>query len=477
MSSTTHRLTIKLYTMKNTILFDSYDSFMKEEKLDLSYRLNPDNELVPEFFRDFKYPISSWPIILPERLTDELERVSIRIPQLLNKVPELYFKNDAKRIADFFFQGDELIAQFFIMCVQKETSVSCRLDLTYTTDGFKVLEANIGSAIGGLEFQHFEPLMEHTHNELNGTKGFEYKTRQTQNYYMKLIVDEIGEVGDQVNVFLVGKEDADETWKEIERKFYNNLLTDELAGSNKKGDVFIDTIESLKFKNNALYYNDTVIHSVLILDTGLKKMTPDLFRALLMDTVYFPDHLGNMFIGDKRCLGLLRHLAEDKAFSQEDNELILRNVPWTEIVEDAAVVYKGKSQALLPMLQQDKDGFVVKVADGMQGNDVYIGKYLTQEEWEEAIAKAVAHGKYIAQEFSDSMDLLAPDDTNQWSPHKLIWGSFGFGNSYGGVWVRMSALKNTSGVINSAKGAVEAIVYESHPKAIVQQAKAQVLTI
>jgi len=458
--------------MKNTVLFDSYDSFMKEEKLAYDYRLNPDNELVPEFFRDFKYPISSWPIILPERLTDELERLSIRIPQLLNKVPELYFKNDAKRIADFFFQGNEQIAEFFIMCVQKNTPVSCRLDLTYTTTGFKVLEANIGSAIGGLEFQHFEPLMEDMHKELKGTNGFEYKTRQTQNFYMKFIVDEIGEVGEQVNVFLVGKEDADETWKEIERKFYNDLLVEELADSNRKGDVYIDTMESLKFQNNALYYKDKVIHCVLVLDTNLKGMTPDLFRALLLDTVYFPDHLGNMFIGDKRTLGILRHLAEQKAFSQEDNEMIMRNIPWTETVEDTAVMFEGEPQSLIPLLKQNKDGFVVKVADGMQGNDVYIGKYLSQEDWEKAVDKAVAHGKYIAQEFSDSISLLAPDDTNEWAPHKLIWGSFGFGDTYGGVWVRMSALKNTSGVINSATGAMEAIVYESHPKE-----KAHVLTI
>lgn len=456
--------------MKNTILFDSYDSFVKEEKQELPYRLDTNSELVSEFFRGFKYPISSWPIILPEKLIDELERVSIDIPRLHYKILELYFKNDAKRIADFYFDGNTQMAEFFTLCVQKNTPISSRLDLTYTSDGFKVLEVNMGSSIGGMEFQHFEPLIEDVHKELLGTENVAYKAKQTQNIYMEFLVDQIGDVGDQVNIFLVGKDD--DTSKEIQRKFYNDLLREELAKNNRKGAVYIDPLHTLKFKDNALYYNDKVIHGVLILDYSLTSMTPDLFRALLMDAVYFPDHLGTLFLGDKRNLGLLRRLAHEEAFSEEENELILKSIPWTEIVEDTDVVYKGKTEPLIGLLKYRKDEFVVKIANGLQGQDVYIGKFLSNEEWSEAIDKALKHGKFLAQEFCDSIDLLAPDDNNEWSPHKLIWGSFGFGDRYGGVWVRMSSLKNTSGAINSAKGAVEAIVYEAHPKTT-----AKVLTI
>lgn len=458
--------------MKNTILFDNYDSFVKDGKHNFSHCLNTNSELVSEFFRDFKYPISSWPIILPERLTDELARITIEVPRLLNEIPELYFKNDAKRIADFYFDGNEQMAEFFMLCSQKKTPVSSRLDLTYTADGFKVLEVNMGNSIGGMEFQHFEPLIEELHSELLYTEGVEYKARQTQNIYIKFLVDQIGEVGNEVNIFIAGKEGEDETYKETKRRFFNDLLVDELAKSHKKGAVFIDTIDSLKFKDNALYYKERIMHSVLILDYSLTSMSPDLFRALLMDKVYFPDHLGTMFTGDKRNLGLLRKLAEEKAFSTAENELILNHIPWTEIVENTNVLYQGKAEPMIALLKQNKDEFVVKVADGMQGTDVFVGKYLNNQEWNNAIVKALEHGKFIAQKFSDSINMLAPDETKKWVPHKLIWGSFSFGDIYGGVWVRMSAIKNNSGVINSATGAVEAIVYEAHPKV-----KAHVLTI
>jgi hypothetical protein len=49
---------------------------------------------------------------------------------------------------------------------------------------------------------------------------------------------------------------------------------------------------------------------------SLNGITPDLFRALLMDKVYFPDDLVNISVENKRSLALLRRLATEKAFSK-----------------------------------------------------------------------------------------------------------------------------------------------------------------
>lgn len=67
---------------------------------------------------------------------------------------------------------------------------------------------------------------------------------------------------------------------------------------------------------------------------------------------------------------------------------------------------------------------------------------------------------FIAQEFCESINFLAPNRSNQWTPHILVWRAFGFGEDYGGVWGRMSEVNTSSGGINSATGAVEIIVYE-----------------
>jgi hypothetical protein len=154
-------------------------------------------------------------------------------------------------------------------------------------------------------------------------------------------------------------------------------------------------------------------------------------------------------------------LASNNKFSDDENELILNHIPWTAMVEDKDIHYGDGKQPLIPLLRNNKEQFVIKAANGYQGKDVFIGKFSSDEEWEEAINLGLGTTSFIAQEFSDSVTVMAPNKENEWAPHKLIWGAFSFGEIYGGVWVRMSAVKTDVGVINSATGAVEALVYET----------------
>ena len=71
-------------------------------------------------------------------MAKELADCCALIPKLAHKIPKLYFQNDLKKIADFYFEGDQMMAQYAIISTQKEVAVSCRLDLIQATSGFKV---------------------------------------------------------------------------------------------------------------------------------------------------------------------------------------------------------------------------------------------------------------------------------------------------------------------------------------------------
>ena len=419
---------------------------------------------LPGSLKGFKYPISSRPILINKDLAMDLNKISTTLSSLLQQIPSLYFKDDVSEIAGFYFKGDEMTAQFSLMCNSKNVEISSRLDLILTEKGFKVLEVNAGSSVGGIEFENFEPLIRKVYPELAGPKNKNsYTYVPTQSLYIKFIVDKIEQYvtgyKDEINIFfLTGNHQKDQG--EEDRSFFNVLLNRELEKHRKKGNVFSGNISELKFSNGQLYFNNKIIHSVLILDHALKDASPDLLRAFMMDKVYFPDHLGTPLIGDKRNLVLLRRLAIDKKFDPIYNDMILDYIPWTEIVEDRRVIYENKEYNMIELLQNKKDHFVIKIANGLQGKDVYVGRFLTEDMWDKIIKKALESNIFIAQEFMESIDIKAPDISNQWASHKLIWGAFGFGNTYGGVWVRMSAAKTDKGVINSATGAIEAIVYE-----------------
>jgi hypothetical protein len=445
----------------HTILSEKFLEF--EGNKGISARINTNHDSVPDVFKSYKYPVCGWPVLINKQMTEELAALSVKIPRLLKQIPTLYFNDDIKKLAEFYFEGDEMMAEFAMLCHKKDLEIGCRLDLTFTEDGFKVLEANIGSSIGGWQIQSFESLIRNNHPELvNKAKILDYKGRNTLQIYMKFLIEQIiKQLGKQstINIFMEMGDIVDESEKEESLNFFDSLFKEELANFGLKGGTYTGDMNSLVLTDGNLYLGDKVIHSLIILAMDMN-VTPAVFRAFMMDRIYLPDHLGLRMLGDKRNLYILLELAQDGKFSPDENALILKNIPWTSFLENKKVAFKGTEYILQELLKMDKDKFVIKGARGFQGKDVYIGKFSTDKEWEKALELSLKNNAFIAQEFSDSLDFLAPNSENEWTLHKLIWGSFGFGDSYGGVWVRMSEVRTDVGVINSATGAVEAIVFE-----------------
>ena len=453
--------------VSETVMSPEWESFVEGGKeLGLSLIHTKENE-VPEIFKKYEYPVSAWPILINGTASGQLEKLCKRIPKLINQIPALYFDNDNKRIADFYFKGNEVYTQFALMCHNKNYQIACRLDLTYTEDGFKILEANIGSSIGGWQIHSFESIIRKMHPKLgNDQLGAKVESKNTQLLYAKFLIDKIVEYTNKphnyINFFVSFEFSKDEKQRKESVAFFDDILNKELKERGIRGGAFSGDISKMKLESNGLFYEGKKVDCVLVLglDEGIE-IPPDVFRAFIMGHIYFPDHLGISMVSDKRNLGLLRELAEKSKFHEEDNELLIEGIPWTVEVKDYMVIYEKQDYNCLQLLISNKDKFVIKLAHGYQGKDVFIGKFSTLEHWKQIVAMASAKGKFIAQEFCESINFNAPNTQGKWVPHKFIWGAFGFGNTYGGVWVRMSDVSTDIGVINSATGAVEAMVYEN----------------
>jgi hypothetical protein len=447
--------------IENSILSKYHDEFIKASE-NLAPRIQTDEESVHPGFKDYQYPVCSWPVLIDPIINDRLKKLSTRIPQLLARVPELYFKNDINKIADFYYEGNRVLAEFGMICYNKKQPTSSRLDLTLTNDGFKILEANMGPSLGGFQVQSFETLIRKLHPQLNGSAATTgYTCENVQKAYFKYLSGEVmkhvSNLKGEINIF-VGMDAISEQLINDTLDFFGDLWSDALKERGIKGEAITGDISKLKVVGNNVYFGNKRIHGITLLNTDIQ-LVPAVYRAYIINNLYITYPLNIRMIEDKRNLGILRQLAEENTFDAEDNQLIIESIPYTQIVEDKTVTYKGASHSLISLLKSRKDEFVVKDAGGAQGIDVFVGKFMSQEDWEKAIEYALTHKNFITQEFYDSINFTAPNRFNEWGLHKLIWGSFGFGDSYGGVWVRMSELKTDVGVINSAKGAVEAIVF------------------
>lgn len=448
-----------------TILSTAYADFMNENSDKIPAQLQLQTETLPELLSHFEYPICAWPIMISQEKATRLADLSTMIPKLICQIPSKYFNDDTQKIADFYFGGNTMLAEYTLMCHHKNIEFGSRLDIIETANGFKILEVNMGSSIGGVEIPSFEPTLRNNHTYLkNGITSGSIKLRNTQEIYTKFLIDKVikyvDAVKDEINIFLGFDTITDAKMQQEVIDFFSEIFTKELHARGKHGTVLLGNIASLQLGTTGLTSGSTQVHAVVVLDLAANHMSTDVLRAFITDQVYFPDHLGIAFMRDKRNLALVYELALQDKFSPSENTLILDAIPWTTIVTNKNVTYNGQTHNLSELLHANKDQFVVKIIDGLQGKDVYVGKYLTQEAWEQALSEAFKNNKYIAQEFCDAVSYKAPNKNNEWTSHDLIWGAFGFGSQYGGTWVRMSEKEKSSGVINSATGAVEALVYE-----------------
>jgi len=455
-------LTIK----RNSILQDHYINFKGKDNIEIPAWVDPQDYKLPEIFKEYKYPVSSWPILIKSETANKIAVLCEKLPKMIRRIPELYFQNDVKKIADFYYKGNEMIAQFVLMCNEKNVDVGSRLDLTFFKGEFNILEVNMGSSIGGWQIQSFEPIIRSFHSQFSKIEtSDQFLSRNIQSNYINFLVERtikyVPKDIDEVNIFVELGHIRDDEMKKNSLIFFNELFQKELQKRRKNGKAVTGELTRLKLNEGNLSFEDRQIYGVIFLGITKGNIPQDLFRAFIMDKIYFPDHLALSMYSDKRNLQLLRTLAESRTFSEEENELLLKSIPWTVELKDNDVIFRQKLTPLCSLLLENQEKFVIKAANGYQGKDVFIGNCQSKEEWIRIIDETLNSDKiFIVQEFCQTTDFFAPNKDNEWTLHKMIWGAFGFGEKYGGVWVRMSETEKNIGVINSATGAVEAIVYE-----------------
>src|SRR6185295_10148488 len=84
-------------------------------------------------------------------------------------------------------------------------------------------------------------------------------------------------------------------------------------------------------------------------------------------------------------------------FTSEEAEVLRRHIPWTRRVTKGSTNFEGEDRDLISLIRREREQFVLKPNDDYGGHGVFLGWETSADDWERAIAAALAR-PYVVQQ-------------------------------------------------------------------------------
>lgn len=417
------------------------------------------------------FPLQSWPIFLDRRTVDELERVCVEIPRLIQSVPERILGNDPEKVAAFY-DIDPRGAAFLVERLKEQVrsrGMMARGDYVYTADGFRCLEVNTSSALGGWQSK----ALESTYLEIPAIArfltehGLTATCRDTVRAFLAYQHAESRGLAEDGELNVALRVSAGEkAWRESEKgyvqrweRYLARRWNDFLREQGSSTVVSVTTCEDSDFevRRERLYRGGTRIH--VVIEYRLKPPPRRILAPWLAGNLALYSGPVRTLLNDKRTLALLSELAGSDDFSAEERALVEKHVPWNRCLRPGKTRYRGREWDLADLVETRRDELVIKSGGGFGGQEVHLGRATPADEWRAHVRSAIRDGDWVVQERVDSLPFLMQHGESGCVPHTLIWGFFAYGDAYGGGWLRM-APQADGRIISSRLGATEGLFFE-----------------
>lgn len=422
-----------------------------------------DDEL-PPLMRTYAYPLQSWPWFVSPALVKIMEECVGRIPDLILRALSIEFGRDYRRFEQFFSTPD-VVGALLLSGGMSGQYLAQRTDAVMTAKGMKILELNAGASFGGWQIQWLDP----QYRKQQALSPF-FETRQCHSRdiplgFMEYLIRAAGEMGLTRNgeanaLFVMTTNEADEFVLTDGPAEIKRIYDAAIASAGFSGTLeFATSFQQIQFGRDGAYYLGKKV--VCIMSPEVDQPPPtELFRASFSKQLLWTDTPLTSVFNDKRSLAILYQHRNNPAFSEVEKAAIEYFIPWGAPLRSGEVVFDGVAQDMETMLLRNREQFVIKVANGARGDNVFVGRYVPDAEWSAVIRLGLREGSWVVQEYCRSLPYYGQLGEYGHGLFDAIWGIFGFGNRYNGCWMRMMPRDSGNGVINSDKGAEEAIVYE-----------------
>ncbi|HSU84406.1 MAG TPA: hypothetical protein VLR69_18450 [Thermoanaerobaculia bacterium] len=412
------------------------------------------------------YALQPWPTFVGPRVMGQMGTVAVRLSQLIRQIPERAFANDPVRIGRHFDLDPDFVAASLAPPNGIAGAVS-RADFVLTASGFRCIEFNIASSLGGWESGILAdmllrvPAMQGFLREREVAFTNRSPVRELFRHVIREAVAQDRPEGGILNVGIGLRTAATEQ----SGRRLNAYLGSEYRAMLKEiapalqGNLLLCHYPTLTERDGRILLHGTPVHSLL--EWHNLGTEASVFRALKAGTLEVYNGPAALILADKRCIAILSEQAENGALDPADRDLVRAHVPWTRRVLDGTTVYRGEEVSVPDLVTSERPRLVLKKgkATSAGGSDVVLGRTSTDAAWGEALRRALTEGDWLVQELVESLPFLYQSGLHGCSPHDAIWGPFVFGSTFAGAGLRVQP-KAKEGIVNLHRGATVGIVLE-----------------
>jgi len=415
--------------------------------------------------------LQPWPTFIDQRMKRRLEEAAVNVFNLIKSIPGRFFGCDAEMISKYFEVPESTIRKQLAGVVDGQCPMNLlgRGDFIYSPSGLKCLEFNATSTLGGWETVFLEPVYLNIPVISKFFSEHDIKTcnRNLFSILFERILDAAvprfcsGNFDNEINVAIVTpgyKEGLDDTREAEEylNRLYRKTLS--IKGGNMRGDLLFCGFSHLDTVDDYIFYKGKTIH--VLIERHLGDVPGDIMGVFSAGNILLYNGPISRLLSNKLCLALLSENEDSDVFSKEERETIKNYIPWTRKIVPGYTSFKGEWKKLEDIIFSERENLVIKPAEGLGGEDVYIGCNTSAAIWKEMVKIASVRKKWLVQEYVESFSYLYQAGEVGCAEHNAVWGIYVFDSQYAGTFLRILLVKNSTDVINSRRGAEETPVFE-----------------
>ncbi|MDX3001890.1 hypothetical protein PWY87_09440 [Kribbella solani] len=397
----------------------------------------------------------SRPLFLGAEETEQLARDMLTMRAALVSLPDKLYGGDFAAFGRAVGLNE---AQVSAVLRSRGTTVTMqsRGDLYLDETGFKLLEFNMGSALGGIDQSDMATALLDQPVLLEFACKHRLSFVDTMREQVNDMLVECGFApGSRPKMATVDWPSSYETLEPYMQHFAGRLT-----------EMGIDTvfghIGQLEVRDGGVWLGDVrldMIQRLFMLEDladpeSLALAEPILDAAARGEVKIFTPLDAEMF-ASKRALAMLSDEANRKYFDTETLASLDRILPWTRAVRSGPVTLEDGSQVeLIDYVLSHRDELVIKPTQLHGGDGVLLGwrTDTSAELWEERVRAAV-DGPWIVQRRIRPLFEYFPMPDGDPEPWVVNWGVYTVVNGYGGVYARAGTVESDLEVIRLYGGA------------------------